>query len=86
VSIGGTYDPIIGDFNGGGYDDVLLYGSGGLPDRLWTSLGNGTFRTTVLDVSGVYEPEPLDLSPDGRTDVLLYGRFSNPDVVWLATG
>src|SRR5690349_14431435 len=38
LSIGGTYVPVVGDFGGDDYDDVLFYGRGSVSDSLWISV------------------------------------------------
>ena len=38
LTINGTYVPIVGDFGGDDYDDILFYGPGSTSDSLWISV------------------------------------------------
>jgi hypothetical protein len=39
LRITGSYLPVAGDWNGDGTDDLLMYGPGGAPDKVWRSNG-----------------------------------------------
>lgn len=64
----------VGDFNGDGFDDVLVTNTG--PDVLLANQGDGTFRD-VTDVAGVGDPRWgssaawFDLDDDGDLDLFV---------------
>ncbi|MBL8777997.1 MAG: VCBS repeat-containing protein [Acidimicrobiales bacterium] len=81
VAVNGTFVPLAGDFNGDAYDDVLWYGPGAAPDRLWLGTANGFVNRTV-GVGGTYRPAVGDFNGDGRSDVFWYGPGAGADSVW----
>ena len=89
LSIGGTYVPVVGDFSGDDYTDILFYGRGTNPDVLWTSVDTkAIFSSKKVSISGAnYQPKVLF---DGRgvgakDDVLFLGPGSVPDYLWHFT-
>ncbi|MGN6695677.1 MAG: hypothetical protein ACTHN0_15990 [Aquihabitans sp.] len=89
LSIGGTYVPVVGDFAGDDYDDVLFYGRGSAPDVLWTSVDTASyFSAKSVKISGTnYQPKAiLDYRAVGaKDDVLFLGPGSVPDYLWHFT-
>ena len=83
LNVAGIYQPLIGDFDGNGIDDIFWYGSGTSPDSLWLFRADGTHKTVAVNVSGTYRPTVLDANGDGRSDILWYGPGSAPDSLWL---
>lgn len=86
LTINGTYRPIVGDFAGDDYDDILWYGPGSTPDSLWTSvLGPNPFSSKAVKISGSnYRPITLrDFRSTGaKDDILFLGPGTVPDYLW----
>lgn len=85
LSVGGTYDPIVGDFDGNGIDDVLWYAAGSATDHLWLfdgSLSGKPYTEVAVNISGTYRPTVLDANGDTRDDILWYSS-SGADSLWL---
>ncbi|QXC60366.1 hypothetical protein KSP35_18840 [Aquihabitans sp. G128] len=88
LTINGTYVPVVGDFGGDDYDDILFYGRGTNGDSLWTSADvAGYFTTKSLSIGGTYLPKVLhDYRGVGaKDDVLFLGPGSAPDYLWHFT-
>ena len=50
-----AYQPVAGDFNGDGPEDIFWHAAGSAADKLWWSNGDRTFvNVTPADVSGTY--------------------------------
>ena len=62
---------LVGDFNGDGRADQLVYGDGDSPDAIWYGTANGFELGPTITVNGEYEPVVGDFNGDGRADVLL---------------
>lgn len=85
AKVNGTYQPLLGDFNGDDNDDILWYGPGSAADGLWYGNDNGTFTSVLITVRGTYEPIVGDFNGDWRDDILWYGESSDPDSIWYAS-
>lgn len=90
LSIGGTYQPIVGQFGGDGAWDILWYAPGSAPDSLWLGRagqrGANGFTKVPLSISGTYRPVPGDFGGDDHTDILWYAAGSSPDSLWISDG
>ncbi|MGN6696235.1 MAG: arylsulfotransferase family protein [Aquihabitans sp.] len=92
VSVGGTYQPIVGDFDGNGYADVFWYAPGPAADTTWFLAGNGTRSESQLSrptpVSGSYQVLTGNFVGDPATDEVLFNQPGvGADSLWsLKTG
>ena len=82
LTVGGTYTPIIGDFDGNGIDDILWYAPGTAVDHLWLFNGSTGHTEVPVSISGTYRPTVLDANGDNRKDILWYSP-SGGDALWL---
>lgn len=78
-SVGGYYQPVVGDFDGNGYDDIVWYGFGSEPDHLWEYSSFTAVTSSPLAVNGNYLPMAGDFTGDGRRHLLVrVGAESRP--------
>lgn len=82
ITVGGAFQPVVGDFDGNGVDDVLWYAHDGR-DYLWLFDAAGEHTSTPVVVNGRYRPAALDANGDGRTDILWYSPGPARDYLWL---
>lgn len=86
LAINGTFTPVVGDFAGDDYDDILWYGPGSAADVLWTSVvGSKHFASKNVKISGTnYKPITLrDYRAVGaKDDVLFLGPGNVADYLW----
>ncbi len=83
VSIGEDGTPLIGDFDGDGNSDVVLYGPGPATDAVYLGQTSGGLSRRSTSVSGVYEPFVGDFDGDYRDDVFWYAPGPARDYIWL---
>lgn len=80
-SVGGTYVPASGDFNGDGFDDVYWYGTWDAGDAQWNGTANrGSFTSVAASQAGSFIPVSGDFNGDGITDIFWYQPGGNPKV------
>jgi hypothetical protein len=80
-SVGGTYVPAAGDFDGDGFDDVYWYGTWDAGDALWKGTATtGAFANGTASQAGSFVPVPGDFNGDGRDDIFWYQPGGNPKV------
>ncbi|HEY1738845.1 MAG TPA: VCBS repeat-containing protein, partial [Acidimicrobiia bacterium] len=72
VATSGGGRAIVGDFNGDGSSDLLVYTPGAGGDLLEYGTPFGFVRGPSVSVNGIYTPVVGDFNGDGRTDVLWY--------------
>ncbi len=86
LRVSGTYRPIVGDFVGDDYDDILWYRPGTGADFLWESVPSGDAFVDAgqVPVSGDYRPEVLRDYRDGaHKDAVVWQRTTDgPDALW----
>lgn len=82
VSVGRLYEPLVGDFNGDGRDDIFWYREGGARDYLWFGLKNGRHSSRSMRVDGWFKPSVGDFDGDGRDDILWLAPWGGADHVW----
>jgi len=87
--------PVRGDFDGDGRDDIFWYVPGSGTDFLWSGKGRDTaspvatpdrFDVSTLSISGTYTPIVGDFDGDSRDDIFWYGPGSAADSIWYFTG
>jgi hypothetical protein len=76
--------PIVGDWNGDGYEDLFLYGPGDRPDQRWLLLPDGTRKATRANVSGTYSPVVVYDNPNDG--ILWWGPGARPEAFWHSDG
>ncbi|HSJ19326.1 MAG TPA: VCBS repeat-containing protein [Nocardioidaceae bacterium] len=82
-TVNGSYKPLVGDFDGDGYDEILWYAPGTTTDYMWNFTGNTTVSSVPYTVNGNYaRPTVGDYTGDGVDDVLWYAPGSGPDYLW----
>lgn len=80
-SVGGTYVPASGDFDGDGRADVFWYGTWGSADALWGGTSTaGAFTNRAVTQSGSFLPVTGDFNGDGRSDIFWYQPGGDPKV------
>jgi len=82
VSVGGTYTPLVGDFDGNDVDDTFWYAPGSAPDYLWTFSPDGRHTSKAMAVGGTFRPVVGDFGFDGVDDILWYAPGSATDTLW----
>ena len=83
LAVNGTYEPLLGDWNGDGRGDIFWYGPGAAPDVIWYGKASGGFTGRAVTVQGTYQPLVADFNGDRRRDILWYGPGADYDVLWL---
>jgi hypothetical protein len=78
LSIGGTYQPAAGDFDGDGRGDIYWYGAWDRPDTMWMGRADGTFATRASDQRGALVPRGGDFDGVGRDDIYWYQPGPDP--------
>jgi hypothetical protein len=81
ASVGGTYVPAAGDFNGDSFDDVYWYGTWDGGDARWNGTATpGSFTSVAASQAGSFVPVPGDFNGDGRDDIFWYQPGGDPKV------
>lgn len=67
--------PLVGDYDGDGFDDVFFYAPGATVDRIWWGtrrdlFGPASSAPAPHNVQGTYSPAAGDFDGDGRSDVV----------------
>lgn len=76
VTVNGTYQPFVLDFDSDGFDDIFWYAPGPAADYVWYFNNDGTHDSYRTQVNGTYQPVP-GVFPLG--DVF-------PAIFWYAPG
>lgn len=80
--VSGTYQVIVGDFDGNAIDDLLFYAPGATADSLWLFKADGSHTTKALTINGTYQPTAINVDGDGDTDVIWYAPGTAADTIW----
>lgn len=80
LSVGGTYTPAVGDFEGDGYDDIYWYGTWSATDARWKGGASGAFSSVAASQAGSFVPVPGDFDGNGRGDLFWYSPGVDPKV------
>ena len=86
LSINGSYQPVVGDFDGDGCEDVFWYAPGAARDWIWYGDASGTFPRTAevtipLDANAIPIVGQFDTSPGD--DLFWYVPGSAAESIWL---
>jgi hypothetical protein len=84
LSINGTFQRIVGDWNADGRDDLVLYRPGTAADYRWASKSDGSFAQSSLTINGTYEPATV-YQPDGD-GILWWGDGATREAYWVRNG
>lgn len=86
LTVNGTYEPFVGDFNDDGCDDVFWYAPGSGADYVWYGPPGGSFETRAVTVNGDYTPLVGDWDDDGgEDDIFWYGAGGGTESIWLGS-
>lgn len=80
------FQPVPGDFNGDGLDDILWQGFGMRPDGIWLSEKDGSFSSRTLSQDWQATPLVGDFDGDRDDDIYWYGSQYRPDFFWTSNG
>jgi len=81
-TVNGTYTPIVGDFDGNGYDDIYWY-SPSTTDVIWSFVDTTQRTQTTLNApAGTFTPVAGDFTGDGADDVLWYQPGAGAEIYW----
>lgn len=72
----------VGDFDGDGRNDLLWYGEGADPERIWWGRTGRRFTARGIIAKGRFRPLVGDYNGDGRHDILWYTPGPGPDHLW----
>ena len=81
-TVNGTYTPLVGDFDGDGFDEILWYAPGSTQDYMWNFTSYTTIQSRSYPVNGTYTPTVGDYTADGADDILWYAPGSQADYLW----
>jgi hypothetical protein len=82
-SVDGTYTPLVGDFDGDNFDEIIWYAAGSAPDYVWNFTSYGSVDSRTISVNGVYaRPTVGDYTGDGADDILWYNPGFGADFFW----
>jgi hypothetical protein len=86
-TVGGTYTPLVGDYDGDGHDEIFWYAPGPATDYVWSFTSTTTVQSRAVQVTGSYRPVTGDFTGDGADDILWYAPGAAADHLWdHATG
>jgi hypothetical protein len=82
VSAPASDELVAGDYDGNGYDDLVLHRPGPQPDELWRSSPQGTVSRTIFELERSFDL--VTIRQEGGDDLLLRPRAAGTiyDIVW----
>lgn len=81
TAVNGVFQPVRGDFDGDGREDVIWHGLGSAADYIWWSRLGGTVSQPVT-LGGSFVPSVGDFDGNGVDDVHWYSPGLARDAVW----
>jgi hypothetical protein len=84
LTINGTFQRIVGDWNADGRDDLVLYRPGSAADYRWASKADGSFSQTSVSINGTYEPATV--YHEAGDGILWWGDGSTKEAYWVRNG
>jgi hypothetical protein len=82
-TVSGTYTPLVGDFDGDGFDEILWYAPGFAQDYMWNFVNYSTVQSRTYPVNGNYgRPVVGDFTGDGADDIHWYNPGFGADYLW----
>ena len=80
--VSGAYIPVVGDFDGDHYDEILWYAPGPTKDYVWNFNADHSHTSRLYPVNGNYWPVVGDYTGDGTDDILWYAAGKAQDYLW----
>ena len=85
LQVYGDYQPVVGDFDGNGFDDILWYSPGAGSDTIWYSGAHHSHTDVEVDTpEGDLIPLVADFNGDGRSDILWYDVTGAHSTLWTS--
>ncbi|MFN8018239.1 MAG: hypothetical protein U0P45_08955 [Acidimicrobiales bacterium] len=85
MTVNKSYIPVVGDFFGDDYTDILWYSPGTGADAVWVSANvPGYFTSQAITINGTFKPTVLHdfTAANRKDDILWYAPGSAGDYLW----
>ena len=83
VSMGGSFTPFTGDFDGDGCEDVFWYPAAGGTGAVWYFAANGTHTSKAVALAPAATPLVGRFNSDRRDDIYWYVPGAGRESIWL---